>query len=99
MQAQRDYAASLHIQSNPFFFANPRPAALVHSTHGEWQELPLFLLAHKKVMTVSGVAVPALFHRFVREVEAEIIDMDGISRPPCLYRKGLANDYVSQPSV
>ena len=75
VQAQRDYAASLHIQEKSLFFANPRPAALVHSTRGEWQELPLFLLAHKKVMTVSGVAVPALFHRFVREAEAEIIDM------------------------
>ncbi len=75
VQAQRDSAAALHIQEKPLFFANPRPAALVHSVRGEWQELPLFLLAHKKVMTVSGVATPALFHRFVREAEAEIIDM------------------------
>ena len=74
-QAQQDYAASLHIRKKPLFFANPRPTALVHSTHGEWQELPLFLLAHKKVMMVSGVAAPDLFHRFVREAEAEIIDM------------------------
>ena len=75
VQLQQDYAASLHIQEKPFFFANPRPTALIHSTHGEWQELPLFLLAHKKVMVVSGVATPALFHRFVREADAEIIDM------------------------
>lgn len=75
VQAQQDYAASLHIPEEPLFFANSRPAALVHSTRGEWKELPLFLLAHKKVMAVSGVASPALFHRFVREAEAEIIDM------------------------
>lgn len=75
VQAQQDYAASLHIQEPPPFFANPRPAALVHSTHGEWQELPLFLLAHKKVMVISGIAAPDLFHRFIRETDAEIIDM------------------------
>ena len=75
VQAQQDYAASLHIREKPLFFANPCPTALIHSTHGEWQELPLFLLAHKKVMTVSGVATPDLFHRFIREADAEIIDM------------------------
>ena len=75
VQPQQDYAASPHIREKPLFFANPRPTALIHSTHGEWQELPLFLLAHKKVMVVSGVATPALFHRFVREADAEIIDM------------------------
>ena len=75
VQAQQDYAASLHIREKPLFFANSRPAALIHSIRGEWQELPLFLLAHKNVMTVSGVAAPDLFHRFVREVDAEIIDM------------------------
>ncbi len=75
VQEQQDYAASLHIREKPLFFANPCPTALVHSTHGEWQELPLFLLAHKKVMTISGVAVPDLFHRFIREADAEIIDM------------------------
>ena len=75
VQPQQDYAASLHIREKPFFFANPRPTVLIHSTHSEWQELPLFLLAHKKVMVVSGVANPALFHRFVREADAEIIDM------------------------
>ena len=75
VQAQRDYAAVLHRQGKPIFFANPRPAALLYPTHGEWQELPVFLLAHKKVMTVSGIADPALFHRFVREAEAEITDM------------------------
>ncbi len=72
---QRDYAASLHIQEKPLFFANPRPTALIHSAHGEWQELPLFLLAHKKVTAVSGVAAPDLFHRFIRGVDAEIVDM------------------------
>lgn len=75
VQPQQDYAASLHIREKPLFFANPRPTALIHSTHGEWQELPLFLLAHKKVMVVSGVATPDLFHRFVREADAEIVDM------------------------
>ena len=75
VRTQRDYAASPHIREKPLFFANPRPAALVHSTHGEWQELPLFLLAHKKVMVVSGVAAPDLFHHFIREADAEIIDM------------------------
>ena len=74
-QARRDYAAALHRQEKPLFFANPRPTALIHSTREERQELPLFLLAHKKVMAVSGVAAPDMFHRFVREAEAEIIDM------------------------
>ena len=75
VQEQQDYAAALHIREKPLFFANPRPTALIHSTHGEWQELPLFSLAYKKVVTVSGVAAPDLFHRFVREADAEIIDM------------------------
>ena len=75
VQPPQDYAASLHIREKPLFFANPRPTALIHSTHGEWQELPLFLLAHKKIVVVSGVAAPALFHRFVTEADAEIIDM------------------------
>ena len=75
VQEQQDYAASLHIREKPLFFANPRPTALIHSTHGEWQELPLFSLAYKKVVTVSGVAAPDLFHRFVREADAEIRDM------------------------
>ncbi len=74
-QSQRDYAASLHLGEQALFFANPRPTALIHSTHGEWQELPLFSLAHKKVVVVSGVAAPALFHRFVREADADITDM------------------------
>ena len=75
VQEQQDYAAALHIREKPLFFANPRPTALIHSTHGEWQELPLFSLAYKKVVTVSGVAAPDLFHRFVREADAEIRDM------------------------
>ena len=75
VQAQRDSAAALHRQEKPLFFANPRPAALIHPTREERQESPLFLLAHKKVMTVSGIAAPAVFHRFVTEAEAEIIDM------------------------
>ena len=75
VQEQQDYAASLHIRGKPLFFANPRPAVLIHSTRGAWQELPLFSLAYKKVVTVSGVAAPDLFHRFVREADAEIRDM------------------------
>ncbi len=72
VHAQPDSAAALPGQEQPLFFANLRPTALIHSVRGEWQEKPVFLLAHKKVLVVSGVAVPALFHRFVREAEAEM---------------------------
>ena len=73
--ARQDYAAALRVREKPLFFANPYPAALIHSTRGEWRELPLFLLAYKKVMAVSGVAAPDLFHRFIRKLDADIIDM------------------------
>ena len=74
-QDQKDRAAALQTHGKLHFFANPRPAALIHSKCGEWRELPLFLLEHKKVMTVSGIAAPALFQRFVREAAAEIVDV------------------------
>ena len=57
------------------FLANPRPATLVQSQAGTWQEQPLALLSHKRVMTVSGVADPSLFRRFVSEAEAEIAEV------------------------
>ena len=74
-QDHKDPPASLPTHGKLHFFANPRPAALIHSSRGEWQELPLFLLAHKRVMAVSGVAAPSLFHRFVEEAEAEIVEV------------------------
>ncbi len=74
-ETQNGLAAAFHTHGKPRFFANPRPTALVHSKRGEWRELPLFSLAHKRVMTVSGVAHPSLFHHFVGEAAAEVVDV------------------------
>ena len=65
--------ADMH--GKPYFFAHPRPKVLIHSEQGEWRELPISLLGHKKVMTVSGIVDPTLFHRFVVEAEAEIAEV------------------------
>ena len=59
----------------PCFRADLRPTVLIHSEHGEWREMPVSLLAQKRVMTVSGVADPSLFYRFVRDEGAEIVQV------------------------
>ena len=66
---------SFDTHNKPCFRADLRPTVLIQSEHGQWRELPLLRLAEKKVLLVSGVADPSLFHRFVRETEAEIIDV------------------------
>jgi len=54
------------------FHADLVPTALVSSRQDQWHELPLSLLANKRVMTVTGIANPAPFYHTLREHGADI---------------------------
>ena len=74
-QELRNPPLSFDTYDKPCFSADLRPTVLIHPERGQWQALHILRLSGKKVMLVSGVADPSLFHRFVRETEADIIDV------------------------
>ncbi len=75
LQELRNQSFSFDTLDKPCFRADLRPTALIHLEHGQWREMPVSLLAQKRVMTVSGVADPTLFYRFVRDEGAEIVEV------------------------
>ena len=54
------------------FYADLVPTALVSCRQDQWHELPLSLLANKRVMTVTGIANPAPFYHTLREHGADV---------------------------
>ena len=75
LQELQNPPISFDTHKKPCFSADLHPTALIQPERGKWQTLPILHLSGKKVMLVSGVADPSLFHRFVRETEATIIDV------------------------
>jgi tetraacyldisaccharide 4'-kinase len=59
----------------PVFYADLKPTALVQSVQRTWQELPLVLLAHRRVLAVAGIADPVPFYGMLREQEVELIQV------------------------
>jgi tetraacyldisaccharide 4'-kinase len=74
-QEPQNLPLSFDTHDKPCFSADLRPTTLIYPEREEWQALPILHLSGKKVMLVSGVADPSLFHRFVRETAAAIIDV------------------------
>ena len=75
LQELQNPPISFDTHEKPCFSADLHPTALIQPERGKWQTLPILHLSGKKVMLVSGVADPSLFHRFVRETEAAIINV------------------------
>jgi tetraacyldisaccharide 4'-kinase len=59
----------------PVFRGDLRPTALISSTQGKWEELPVGLLGGKRVMALTGIADPIPFYQSLREWEAEIAEV------------------------
>lgn len=76
-QDRQDGQESLHFDTQPFgpkpvFYADLKPTALVQSVQGTWQELPLVLLDHRRVLAVAGIADPVPFYSMLRDQEVEL---------------------------
>lgn len=56
----------------PIFRARLRTVSLVESDRGQWRELPIGLLAGRRVATVCAIGNPEAFQREVRAWEAEV---------------------------
>jgi tetraacyldisaccharide 4'-kinase len=56
----------------PVFRARLRSVSLVESDRGRWRELPMGLLAGRRVATVCAIGNPEAFQREVRAWEAEV---------------------------
>ena len=56
----------------PIFYADLKPTALVQSVQQTWQELPLVLLEHRRVLAVAGIADPVPFYSMLRDREVEL---------------------------
>jgi tetraacyldisaccharide 4'-kinase len=56
----------------PIFYADLTPTALVQSVQHTWQELPLLLLEHRRVLAVAGIADPVPFYGMLRDREVEL---------------------------
>jgi len=59
----------------PVFYGDLKTTALVTSVQRQWQELPLDLLAGKRVMALTGIANPFSFYRSLQEWEAEVAEV------------------------
>ncbi|MGE0826601.1 MAG: tetraacyldisaccharide 4'-kinase [Candidatus Binatia bacterium] len=67
-----DPLAQVPLSPVPRFYGDFVPTALIQSVHGNWQELPLALLAGKRVTTITGIATPAPFFDTVRQQGATV---------------------------
>jgi tetraacyldisaccharide 4'-kinase len=61
--------------SRPVFYGDLKTTALVTSVRRQWQELPLELLAGKRVMALTGIADPSSFYRSLHEWEVEVAEV------------------------
>ena len=59
----------------PLFYGDLTPTSLVQSVQGSWQELPLSLLYHQRVLAVAGIADPLPFYTLLQQHEAELTEV------------------------
>ena len=59
----------------PVFSADLVPTSLVESVQGDWQELSLGLLHHRRVLAVAGIADPTPFYALLQEHDAELAEV------------------------
>lgn len=57
------------------FVGSLQAVALIGFESGVWREQPLSLLYRSRVLAVAGIANPDRFYRFIRDHEAEIVDI------------------------
>jgi tetraacyldisaccharide 4'-kinase len=67
-------ALAARLASVPSYRGQLRAVTLVTPVSGEWRELPMGLLAARKVLGVTGLADPQPFYRTLRDWEARIQD-------------------------
>lgn len=57
------------------FYGDLSPTSLVQSVQSRWQELPLTLLHHRRVLAVAGIADPLPFYTILHEQEADLTEV------------------------
>lgn len=60
--------------SLPVFEGSLRPTCLVMREGTEWREIPLSMMAGRKVLAVCGIARPEEFYRIICDSEGEIVE-------------------------
>jgi tetraacyldisaccharide 4'-kinase len=63
-----------NLGGRPVLRAVLRPRAVVRPQSGRWQELPLEVVAGRRVVAISGVARPQPFYAMLHALEATVVD-------------------------